>query len=97
MNCRSVQIFAASYVRRFFITRSILQYDPRVLCAAAYLLAIKADDYPGVEASVLGSIFQVDPKDILKNEQILMYGINFEIFIHTPLRVCHVLYLFCTY
>ena len=41
MDYRSVQIFAASYVKRFFITRSVLQYNPKTICAAAFLLAIK--------------------------------------------------------
>lgn len=38
---RSIQYYAATYVKRFFLTRSILQYNPKLVCASSMLLAIK--------------------------------------------------------
>lgn len=42
INYRSIQYYAATYVKRFYLTRSILQYDPKLVCASSMLLAIKA-------------------------------------------------------
>ena len=100
INYRSVQIFAASYVKRFFITRSVLQYNPKTICAAAFLLAVKvslltpadakADDYTPIDADTLGGLFSEATADIIEAEQKLMYGIHYEIYIHTPYRICRV-------
>ena len=38
---RSVQYSVCSYVKRFFMKRSILQYNPKLICAGAYMLALK--------------------------------------------------------
>ncbi|KAK8808834.1 hypothetical protein WA588_004475, partial [Blastocystis sp. NMH] len=91
INYRSVQIFAASYVKRFFITRSVLQYNPKTICAAAFLLAVKADDYTPIDADTLGGLFSEATADIIEAEQKLMYGIHYEIYIHTPYRICRAL------
>ena len=100
MDYRSVQIFAASYVKRFFITRSVLQYNPKTMCAAAFLLAIKvhtilhvlvqADDYTPIDAETLGNLFSEAASDIISAEQKLMYAIRYEIYVHTPYRTSRV-------
>ena len=80
VNYRAVQFTACSYVKRFFLKRSILQHDPIVICAGAYMLANKVEDYPPIEVQTLADAFKFKSgkkEAIIQSEQNILYAALF--------------------
>ncbi|KAK8828721.1 hypothetical protein WA577_000202, partial [Blastocystis sp. JDR] len=91
INYRSIQYYAATYVKRFYLTRSILQYDPKLVCASSMLLAIKADNYKPLDAGVLANDMDVKKEAIIEMEQKLLFALKYQMVIHTPYRMSRII------
>lgn len=92
ISVQSIQFCAASYVKRFFLEHSILQYDPLLLIASSVLLAYKADEFTTVDVHKIARTFNKQSDDIIETEQKLLYALKYEITIHTPCRLLRVHY-----
>lgn len=85
-----MQFCAAAYVKRFFLERSVLQYNPLLIIASSLLLAYKADEFCMVKADSIARTLHQKEEEIVKTEQKVLYALKYEIIVHTPCRIVRV-------
>lgn len=81
--------FAATYLKRFYLNNSVMDYSPRELMLTALYLAFKAADYPISLNKFVGYI----PRNrqryhdfISRSELFLMDKLQYDLWIHPPYR-----------
>ena len=77
-------------MKRFFLQRSVLQYNPLLIIASSILLAYKADEFCMVKAESIARTLHLNEEEIIKTEQKVLYALNYEIVVHTPCRIVRV-------
>ncbi|KAH9285433.1 putative cyclin-H [Echinococcus granulosus] len=81
--------FAATYLKRFYLNNSVMDYFPREMMLTALYLACKAADYPlGLQtfAAHIPRNREHYSEIVVHSELFLMEKLQYDIWIHTPYR-----------
>ncbi|KAL5111893.1 putative cyclin-H [Taenia crassiceps] len=81
--------FAATYLKRFYLNNSVMDYFPREMMLTALYLACKVADYPlGLEtfAAHIPRNREHYSEIVVHSELFLMEKLQYDIWIHTPYR-----------
>eukprot|EP00474_Spongospora_subterranea_P004566 CRZ05024.1 hypothetical protein [Spongospora subterranea] len=76
---------AVVFFKRFYLNRTVMDEDPRLIAVSALLLATKAEE-AHIRVSDLAKTTAISTELLLKFEQILLDGISFHLKVHTPFR-----------
>lgn len=80
-----IQATAIMYFKRFYQQWSVMEHDPKNIMLTCIYLACKVEE-SHVSAEELGKGIQQDPQVVLKNEMIVLQGLEFELIVYTPYR-----------
>lgn len=76
---------AVTYVKRFYIKRSVFEYDPQHIVLVCLYLACKTEDCY-LSAAELGRLVGMPAEVLLKMELVLLQGLNFDLHVHSVHR-----------
>lgn len=82
---RKVINTACTYIKRFYITFTPLMYDPQLMVLPCVYLACKSDECY-MSAAELGRLTGVPPEAILRQEILVLQGLNFDMIVHSPYK-----------
>lgn len=76
---------AIVYFKRFYLGRTVMDEEPRVIAATALLLATKSEE-AHIRIGDLANATGTTASQLVENEHVLIEGINFHLKVHTPYR-----------
>lgn len=81
---RKVMLTALVFLKRFYLSKSVLEADPARFMLTSIYLACKAEE-SYISADDFCRAVQQDPAVVLQNEVALLQGLRFDLVVHQPL------------
>jgi len=81
-----VRATAVAYFRRFYLTNSVMEYDPKLVLPTCVFLAAKSENFFIPINHFAEALADTDPQQILDLEFVLFKSLEFTLVVHNALR-----------
>jgi cyclin H len=82
---RKVLNTSLTYIKRFYISYTSMDFDPQLIVLTCVYLACKAEECY-ISAAELGRLSGVPPEALLRYELAVLQGLRFDLLVHSPYR-----------
>ncbi|KAK6909068.1 hypothetical protein I203_103079 [Kwoniella mangroviensis CBS 8507] len=79
-----VESTAISYLKRFYLKNSVMEWHPKIIMPTCLFLAAKTTNYPILMDQFISKFSKLSPDDILDTEFLVAQSLGFEFWVRSP-------------
>ena len=79
-----VESTAMSYLKRFYLKNSVMEWHPRIIMPTCIYLAAKTTNYPVLMEHFIPKFAKLDPQEVIDTEFVVSQSLSFQFWIRTP-------------